>query len=547
VAVAGIVATGANERFGRTLQQLLLSAERSGDHRRYHWVAYDLGLSADRRAAIAARFDWCELRNFPFDAVPPHYAPETGSFSWKPWILWQMVSETDAPVLWLDSATVIRTDLQGIFDAIAQQGIYLLRGQTAIRDRCDVKVRRALNLPPTLDAMREFIAGVVGIDPAHDLARAVARDWASLAMRRDLVLPDEVSSDRHMNDQAVLNCLVLPRIADGTLRSSGDDADISSGRPVRAISTRNKLPPDFPLWADRFARGYHAVAKAVDQAAIRLDKWHGRTTVLYRWLTEYYRIIIHDGSGPERVLPCAFGHYYADPFLLEENGVPWVFFEDYVYLKRRGRISAMPAAGGRAVPVLDPGCHASFPFLFRVDDTLYMVPETCAAGGIDLYECTRFPDAWALRRRLINGVNAAESAVFFRDGRWWLITSLESPDNGGFLRYLAIYHTDDPLTGEWVAHPVNKAALYMGEPKGTGRCAGYMIESDGRLFRPMQKSSKYYSEGMVFMEITVLTPSEFAEREVPAPAGFSAAAGRPGVHHATRAGTLLAHDQRVRK
>jgi hypothetical protein len=105
----------------------------------------------------------------------------------------------------------------------------------------------------------------------------VARDWQQLARKPDLLLPATHLAERHMNDQAVLNCLVMPLVASGKLRLPGVDMDISSGRPLRVVSTRNKVGADVPLWADPLLRARFRLVKEADQALWRLkDWWNGR-------------------------------------------------------------------------------------------------------------------------------------------------------------------------------------------------------------------------------------------------------------------------------
>lgn len=265
----GIIVTAADQLFWRALAQLLLSAERKGDHRRHDWVIFDLGIDSARLDFLRARFDWADWRRLDFDGLPDHYRPETRSFAWKPLILWQVVESADRPVLWMDSATVIRDDLDEVFDWIRNHGAYAARGRTAMAHRCEPAVMDRLGFPPDLTGTRERVANFVGFDPAHAAARKVAQDWERLARDVDLLLPPQRTVEKHMNDQAVMNCLLLKAEADGKLKLPQADMDISAGRPIRMVSTRNKVPPWVPLWADPLVRLRYRVVKAVDQAAWR--------------------------------------------------------------------------------------------------------------------------------------------------------------------------------------------------------------------------------------------------------------------------------------
>ncbi len=264
-----IVVTGADQAFWRALAQFLLSAERHRVQTRYDWVVYDLGLHPGRLAWLQRRFDWAEWRRVPFEDLPPHYDPKTRSFAWKPWVVRQVLDKAQAPVLWLDSATILKRDLDEIFDWTRRHSVFAAHGQDAMRDRCEPSVMDALGFPRGMADLRELVANVVAFDPCNPVALKAARDWERHARQADLLLPAEITAEKHMNDQAVLSCLLLPLDAAGEIRLPNVDADICAGRPYRMISTRNKLPPWLPIWADPFARLWYWTYKTVDQALWR--------------------------------------------------------------------------------------------------------------------------------------------------------------------------------------------------------------------------------------------------------------------------------------
>lgn len=546
---AAICVTAADQRFARSLFQLLRSAERQRLVAGNRWIAYDLGMGQSRQE-LETRFPWCEFRSFDHSAWPAHVGVVAGTFAWKPVVFWDVVEAASGPVCWFDSATIFKAPLDPMLDTIRATGVYALRGQSAIQARCEPAVMQRLEFPRRLWGTRECIGGVLGIDAANPVARAIARTWRDLALDPELISPSLRTIPRHMHDQALLSCLLLSAADRGDIVLGDDDVDISSPRPVKFLSTRNKIGATVPYWADPMVRAKFALEKFADQTWLKIDKGDGPQHIPFKWRGEYFEVRYRGPDGAERVVPCPFGHYYADPFIWSHDGRRWILLEDFAYLRGRATIAAVPLDGdlhtGKAVAVLDPGVHASFPFLLAHAGRTYMVPETGKSGGIDLYECERFPDRWTRRRRLIDGVNGADTAIFQHAGKWWLVTSLASPNPGGAHRYLAVFHADDPVEGDWRPHPVNEQALYIEAPSGTGRNAGAIIARGGRIFRPMQKSQNFYAEGMAVMEIVDL--SETAYREVPAapPHPFADIATRRCVHHVTEAGGITTWDVRVR-
>ncbi|CAN0444662.1 unnamed protein product, partial [Phaeothamnion confervicola] len=150
------------------------------------------------------------------------------------------------------------------------------------------------------------------------------------------------------------------------------------------------------------------------------------------------------------------------------------------------------------------------PFPFEFSDDLYLVPETSAEGGVHLYRCVSFPDRWDRVRTILHGIDAADTVIFKHCERWWLITSIRK-SQGSSGRYLAIFFTDHPIVGNWIAHPINEAKLYEEWPNGSGRNAGAPIRASDRLLRPSQQNPNYYGERVRWMEIVELSETGFEE------------------------------------
>ena len=72
--------------------------------------------------------------------------------------------------------------------------------------------------------------------------------------------------------QAVITALLCRAEREHDLAIGDEEIDISSWKPVRWISTRNKVAAWMPLSLDPLVRTYYAVAKRVDRAAIRLRR-----------------------------------------------------------------------------------------------------------------------------------------------------------------------------------------------------------------------------------------------------------------------------------
>ena len=192
----------------------------------------------------------------------------------------------------------------------------------------------------------------------------------------------------------------------------------------------------------------------------------------------------------------------------------------------------------------DFDCHASFPHLFEMNGSIYMIPETCERRSVDLYVCEQWPDRWRFERRLLFDLDAADTMALWANGFWWLVTSVQT---GAQNRHLEIFFTDDLLKGAIRAHPENSSRLYENMRHGTGRNAGYLAQSaGGGITRLMQKSDRYYGEGVAAMKVVELNTEHFEERLVDGIPELPIVAEIFSTHHVSRAGNLIAYDVRDR-
>jgi hypothetical protein len=203
-----------------------------------------------------------------------------------------------------------------------------------------------------------------------------------------------------------------------------------SGAKVLAAVTRN-----LAVKAKNFLRilvqggDTWAVAWRLDSCNSLLDVWNGRF----------------------HILPDDRRRFYADPLPYCPNGERFVFVEDFEFTAGRGRISVAHISADGTVstprPVLEEPHHLSFPFVFDSGGQIWMIPESGAAGRIDLYRAEEFPYRWKYEGALLSGVAGYDSTLLRRNGRLWMFTTVgrwkaSTCDN------LCIFHAEH-LTGPW--------------------------------------------------------------------------------------------------
>ncbi len=241
-------------------------------------------------------------------------------------------------------------------------------------------------------------------------------------------------------------------------------------------------------------------------------------------------------------MPRRPGHFAADPFGTERDGVLHVFFEDYDQAKGRGLIAhcVVDTDGQWSDPevVIDPGVHASYPFLVEDLGTTFLLPETSAAGELVLYEAVDFPTRWRPAATILTGVPAVDASVVHYEGRWWMFSTRA---DRGPNHNLFVWHAP-ALTGPWTPHVANPVMTddRSARPGGTPFSAG------GQLYRPSQDNSKAYGGGVVLNRVDILNPRSFSERKVRQITPETSSAYPDGLHTLAETGRRTLIDGNVR-
>jgi len=226
-----------------------------------------------------------------------------------------------------------------------------------------------------------------------------------------------------------------------------------------------------------------------------------------------------DVVGPE-------SEFVADPFLIKEGSRWNLFFELFNKLTNKGEIGLAQSADlcswqYKGVVLAEP-FHLSFPFVFKVGASYYMVPESRQASAIRLYQAKSFPNEWVFKRELLSGQYSDPTPVFF-NGRWWIFAN-QAP-------YTLMIFSSPTLRGPFIPHPLNP--IYRDDPS-KARPAGRPVVVDGHLIRFVQDNRHGYGKRVRAMRVTRLTTTEFDEEALssePLLTGSGVGWNSFGMHH----------------
>jgi hypothetical protein len=206
------------------------------------------------------------------------------------------------------------------------------------------------------------------------------------------------------------------------------------------------------------------------------------------------------------------GLFWADPFVIADNDAYFIFVEEYVHKINKAHLSVLKfdSAGNllSTVKIIEKPYHMSYPQVFKIEDTYYMIPETSKNKTIELYKCTDFPGKWEFERNIIENISAVDSTLFFYKGNWWLFSSIDQTGkNAGASTELFLYYTDDFRSGKWASHPCNPIISDIRK----ARMAGKLFFDGDKIIRPSQDCSVRYGKGFGFNNVTKLTETEYEE------------------------------------
>ena len=209
-------------------------------------------------------------------------------------------------------------------------------------------------------------------------------------------------------------------------------------------------------------------------------------------------------------LPNPRNGYLADPFILNHEGRNIVFVERFDFKDGKGKIAAYEI--GNFSPknlgiVIEEDFHLSYPYIFKNDNNIYLIPESSQNKDVRLYECESFPNKWKLKSIILHDVSAADSMILKSKGKWWLLTNLNPSNHSDHCSELFIFSSNDLLNGPWVPHVNNPIFL---DP-ANARNGGIIVDED-IIYRVSQKQGYgVYGQNIQINKILELNDQNYAE------------------------------------
>jgi hypothetical protein len=207
--------------------------------------------------------------------------------------------------------------------------------------------------------------------------------------------------------------------------------------------------------------------------------------------------------------------YYADPFVIFVNSEYFIFCEFYDYELKKGRIDVFKLDSQETAihlgTCIDEKFHLSFPFIFQVENELFIVPESKSQNEIILYKCTKWPLRWERFVVLIPNIQAVDNLIFYHEKQWWILSTKSITGDLNCQSELYLYYSTDLFSSNWTPHKNNPIIVnsYF------GRNAGLYFDGEF-LFRCSQAHKKgLYGSEVNFHKILKINNNDYIEVLVP--------------------------------
>lgn len=204
--------------------------------------------------------------------------------------------------------------------------------------------------------------------------------------------------------------------------------------------------------------------------------------------------------------PC-LNEFRADQFGAVINRQKYIFFEKYLYYKRKGEISVLELSDDLKIisqkTILEKNTHLSYPYIFSDEGKNYAIIENHRAREVALYQVL---DDLSLRKIkvIFENLDVVDPSIIKHEGRFWMFYTLASKGDGAL--YLAYA---DMLLGEWKMHKNNPVKVDISNARSGGKIFLYKQN----LYRPAQNCLNSYGASLKINKIIELNEENFAEIE----------------------------------
>ncbi len=200
---------------------------------------------------------------------------------------------------------------------------------------------------------------------------------------------------------------------------------------------------------------------------------------------------------PFTVINNSFRFWAADPFLFEKGEDIFIFAELYDYIRCKGVIGYYQLNAKRPhwIPVIQEEHHLSFPFIFEIDNEIYILPEANKSNSLYCYHAVEFPNQWERMAPFYTNVRLADTTIIPSCGHDFALSYDLSDES------LKLLNLSDKTI-----------KVLFWDKQGIRRPAGYISEETA--IRVAQDCEHDYGEGLILYQYSFSEESGYQETEI---------------------------------
>ncbi|HGW6104034.1 TPA: hypothetical protein ACNIQM_002179 [Citrobacter werkmanii] len=198
--------------------------------------------------------------------------------------------------------------------------------------------------------------------------------------------------------------------------------------------------------------------------------------------------------------------FQADPFIIEKADKLYVFYEAFNFRNSKGTLRCRVL--DRELTEIDDvklegfddlKCHLSFPFLFHIDDRLFMIPESSERKEVILFQSVEFPVRWKKIKVLISDTEVTDNVFLTINETCYLLST--TMDNE------IIIHSAENIYGQWQRIA---PSLKVSNHHHRGAGAPYLVDNK-MYFLTQECTPETYGKSIYIKELVTLSNTVFDE------------------------------------
>lgn len=268
MASINIILTAADAFYFRTFCQFVYSYHKHKEYKNSNLICFDLGFSEEQNGHLTKlqkKVPNLSVRKFDFSKYPEFVRLEHKTYSFKPIIVKEIFEEQKGNLLWLDSATILNGPLVYVWDQINQHGVYApIGGSGTLKEWTVQATLDYMEVPKEHYSNRNICGCMCGFGYHNRDIRDLVSAWEKFSLIHECIKPEGAGRENHRDDQSLLTILLYKYKESRSLYLTKDEVNISSKYPIRFLSVRNKLNPNFPYNLSGLSIFYFNLRRQID-------------------------------------------------------------------------------------------------------------------------------------------------------------------------------------------------------------------------------------------------------------------------------------------